>query len=136
MQGSPNSFQEIPQLSSACFPFDVDLAAWPQLKSGMSLFNDLKIDVLYEAIRIKEEIQSLEHRLAHLFAGHPSSSESLQVQTAKRAMSAATRSKMAAAAKARWAARKKEAAPKVKQAGVNAGRKRISNAGQPPFKVI
>jgi hypothetical protein len=103
----------------------------------MSLFNDLKVDVLYEAIKIKEEIQRLEHSLARLFDSHPPSLDALPVRTNKRKVPIATRKKIAAAARARWAARKKNAAePKAKAASVSAARKRISNAGQPPFKVI
>jgi len=68
----------------------------------MSLYSELKIDVLYEAIKIREEIQRLEHKLDALFGNHPPSLSGVQ-KTARRTMSAAGRARVAAAARARWA---------------------------------
>ena len=68
----------------------------------MSFYTDLKLDVLYEAIKIKEEIQLLENRLVQLFGSHPPSLAALPEKVKRRKMSASARAKIGAAQKARW----------------------------------
>src|SRR3954463_8977164 len=76
---------------------------------------DLSLDKLREAVSIREQIQSLEDRLNSIFSGagggasRSSSGSSssgyvpVKVDGRRRPMSPATRAKLAAAAKARWA---------------------------------
>ena len=70
----------------------------------------ISIEVLKEAISIKEEIQLLEARLIKILAGEEvtsSLSPSEPIKKQRRKMSAAARAKISAAQKARWAAQKK-----------------------------
>lgn len=77
---------------------------------------DLSLEKLKEAVSIREQIQSLEDRLSSLFgagrqnsSGRPSfampaaSSAAAKRDGRRRPMSPATRAKLAAAARARWA---------------------------------
>lgn len=66
----------------------------------------ISIEVLKEAISIKEEIELLEARLAKLFAdgGVPATqSKPTAKRRGRRKMSAAARTKISAAQKLRWA---------------------------------
>ena len=70
----------------------------------------ISIEVLKEAISIKEEIQLLEARLIKILAGEEATSSlspSEPIKKRRRKMSAAARAKISAAQKARWAAQKK-----------------------------
>lgn len=99
---------------------------------------DLSLQKLTEALSIKQQINSLERRLSSLFAGGGSSASSSTTSKGKgsrkrKAMSTATRAKLVAAARARWAQRKggrsSAKAPAKKKGGLTAaGRKRLSDA--------
>src|SRR5436190_19561256 len=99
---------------------------------------DLSLSKLTEALSIRNQINTLERRLSSLFTGGgftaPSASTSRSRGSRKRKpMSAATRAKLAAAAKARWAQRKGTApaakGPAKKKGGLTAaGRKKLSDA--------
>jgi hypothetical protein len=97
----------------ACYPQRMN----PSLKS------------LQEAVGIRRQIDVLERRLASLFRSLPSVSTSAG---GKRRMSAATRAKLSAAAKARWAQKRSgkkttAKATKRKRGEITAaGRKRLS----------
>ena len=86
---------------------------------------DISVKVLQEAISIRRQIDTLEKRLSSMLRGSPASSPP---RTGRRHMSAATRAKLAAAARARWA--KLKAGTKTtppKKGGITpAGRKRLS----------
>jgi hypothetical protein len=68
----------------------------------MSLIIDLSAQQLRRAAAIKEQIQSLESKLARIL-GSPAKPVAVVVPKKKRKMSAAGRAKISAAAKARWA---------------------------------
>src|SRR3954466_12555395 len=117
---------------------------------------DLSLDKLKEAVSLREQIHSLEARLSSLFGGGASSSSSSSSPSSsytaapgtrrgigrgrgkRRPMSAATRAKLAASARARWAAARGEtsgsSAPKStasskRRGGLTAaGRKKLSDA--------
>ena len=62
----------------------------------------ISVEVLKEAIAIKEQIVTLEHKLEKLITGKAPSTAAPAEQPRK-GMSTATRAKIAATAKARWA---------------------------------
>jgi hypothetical protein len=90
---------------------------------------DLSLKTLEEAVSIRRQINTLERRLASILGGTSTRSPS---KSGRRRMSAATRAKLSAAAKARWA--KQKASGKTgrrtaagKKGGITAaGRKRLS----------
>ena len=88
---------------------------------------DISFKALEEALGIRREIDQLEKRLAAIFGNSalPSSPSK-----GRRGMSAATRAKIASAARARWAKRKAGDAvskPAKKKGGLTpAGRKKLS----------
>jgi|SRR6266478_4072833 hypothetical protein len=90
---------------------------------------ELSLKTLEEAVAIRRQIDTLEKRLASTLGG---TSTHLISESGKRSMSAATRAKLSAAAKARWA--KQKASGKTgrrttagKKGGITAaGRKRLS----------
>ena len=87
---------------------------------------DTSTRALQEAISIRRQIDALEHRLSSILRGF---SPGPSTRGGRRRMSAATRAKLAAAAKARWARQKagiKTTAPKKKGGITAAGRKRLS----------
>jgi len=87
---------------------------------------DTSLKSLEEALSIRREINTLEKRLASLLGTALSRSA---FRTGGKRMSAATRAKLSAAAKARWAKRKRTAVGKSaqKKGGITpAGRKRLS----------
>ena len=88
---------------------------------------DISVEALQEAISIRRQIDALENRLSSILGG--SSPGPSTHGGGRRHMSAATRAKLAAAAKARWARQKagiKTTAPKKKGGITAAGRKRLS----------
>src|SRR5205809_7661528 len=92
---------------------------------------DLSLNTLKEAVSLREHIHTLERRLASLFGGSTPPSPSRA--SGRRGMSAATRAKLSAAAKANWARRKagvtsRTNAPKKKGGLTPAGRKKLSDA--------
>jgi hypothetical protein len=87
---------------------------------------DTSLKSLEEALSIRRQIGTLEKRLASLLGTALSRSA---FRTGGKRMSAATRAKLSAAAKARWAKRKRTAVGKSaqKKGGITpAGRKRLS----------
>jgi hypothetical protein len=90
---------------------------------------DLSLKTLEEAVSIRRQIDTLERRLASILGGI---STGLTAKSGRRRMSAATRAKLSAAARARWA--KQKAGGKTgrttsagKKGGITAaGRKRLS----------
>jgi hypothetical protein len=89
---------------------------------------DISIEALQEAISIRRQIDTLEKRLSSIIrvGGAPAGP---LARGGRRRMSAATRAKLAAAARARWARQKagiKTTTP-VKKGGISpAGRRRLS----------
>jgi hypothetical protein len=90
---------------------------------------DISLNSLEKALSIRRQIETLERRLAGLLGGtvspHPTTGKG------RRHMSAATRAKIAAAARARWAKKKagRDGAgkPRGKRGGITAaGRRRLS----------
>ncbi len=87
---------------------------------------DISLKRLEEALSIRRQIGTLEQRLALILR---SSVPSLPTLSVRRGMSAATRAKLSAAAKARWAERKRtgiSATTRKKGGLTQAGRKRLS----------
>ena len=86
---------------------------------------DISVKVLQQAISIRRQIDTLEKRLSSMLRGSPASSPP---RTGRRHMSAATRAKLAAAARARWARLKAgtKTTPPKKGGITPAGRKRLS----------
>src|SRR6266581_8764540 len=87
---------------------------------------DISLKRLEEALSIRRQIGTLEQRLALILRSSVPSRPTLSV---RRGMSAATRAKLSAAAKARWAERKRTgiSATTRKTGGLTpAGRKRLS----------
>jgi len=87
---------------------------------------DTSLKSLEEALSIRREINTLEKRLASLLGTALSRSA---FKTGGKGMSAATRAKLSAAAKARWVKRKRSGVSKAarKKGGLTpAGRKRLS----------
>src|SRR5260370_7810087 len=94
---------------------------------------DTSTRALQEAISIRRQIDALENRLSSILGG---SSPGPSTRGGRRRMSAATRAKLAAAAKARWARQKagiKTTAPKKKGGITPAGRKRLSQLMKTPW---
>jgi hypothetical protein len=97
---------------------------------------DLSFQKLTQALSLRQQISALEQRLSSLFAGGGSSASSTSTSSKgsrkRKPMSAATRAKLAVAAKARWAQRKGMTlakAPAKKKGGLTAaGRKKLSDA--------
>jgi hypothetical protein len=102
---------------------------------------DLSLSKLKQAVTIREQIEILEARLAALFGGSVSAggtpagvAPSVGRRGGRRTMSAATRAKLSAAAKARWARRKAGASPapakssRKKRGLTPEGRRRLSEA--------
>ena len=88
---------------------------------------DTSTRALQEAISIRRQIDALENRLSSILGA---SSPGPSTRGGRRRMSAATRAKLAAAARARWAkqkaGRKTTTAPKKKGGITPAGRRRLS----------
>jgi hypothetical protein len=86
---------------------------------------DTSAKALQEAISIRRQIDTLEKRISSILGGSPSSPS----HKGRRRMSAATRAKLAAAARARWATQKRgmKTTPTKKKGGITAaGRKKLS----------
>jgi hypothetical protein len=87
---------------------------------------DISVEALQEAISIRRQIDTLEKRLSSILRGATTTPSALG---GRRHISAGTRAKLAAAARARWARMKagRKAAPVRKKGGITpAGRKRLS----------
>src|SRR5438093_5857132 len=88
---------------------------------------DTSARALQEAISIRRQIDALETRLSSILG---TSAPGAATRGGRRRMSAATRAKLAAAARARWAkqkaGRKTTTAPKKKGGITPAGRRRLS----------
>ena len=87
---------------------------------------DISVKTLQEAISIRRQIENLEKRLSSVLAGAPARSTA---PTGGRYFSPATRAKLAAAAKARWAKKRgaTTAAPSRKKGRLTpAGRRKLS----------
>jgi hypothetical protein len=86
---------------------------------------DISVVALQEAVSIRRQIDTLEKRLSSILGGAPAS---VATRGERRRMSAATRAKLAAAARARWARLKagKKTTPAKKGGITPAGRKRLS----------
>src|SRR5712692_4867318 len=67
---------------------------------------DLSLKSLREAVSLRQQIQTLENRLATIFGTGGARSRPSRRGGRRRSMSAATRAKLSAAAKARWAKRR------------------------------
>jgi hypothetical protein len=89
---------------------------------------DISLDSLEKALSIRRQIETLESRLAALLGG--TVSPHTTTGKGRRRMPAATRAKIAAAARARWAKRKAGqtvSKPAKKKGGLTpAGRKKLS----------
>jgi hypothetical protein len=89
---------------------------------------DISVEALQEAVSIRRQIDTLQKRLSSILAGSRASSATARGRR-RHPMPAATRAKLAAAARARWARIKArtKATPVVKKGGITpAGRKRLS----------
>jgi hypothetical protein len=87
---------------------------------------DTSAQALQEAISIRRQIDTLEKRLSSILGDPTAGSPTAK---GRRRMSAATRAKLAAAARARWAKQKagKKATSTRKKGGITAaGRRRLS----------
>jgi hypothetical protein len=87
---------------------------------------DISVEALQEAISIRRQIDTLENRLSSILRG---ATAAPSTRGGRRRISAATRAKLAVAARARWARMKAgmKAAPVTKKGGITrAGRKRLS----------
>jgi hypothetical protein len=90
---------------------------------------DISLKSLEEAVSIRRKIETLEKRLDAILQGAPSRSPT---RSGRQRMSAATRAKLSAAARARWAAQKAgdktgRITVRRKKGGITAaGRKRLS----------
>lgn len=96
---------------------------------------DLSLAKLKEALSLREQIHSLEARLGSLFGSGETKPSRGRRGRGRRPMSAATRAKLAAAARARWAGVRKSggaaksARPGKRRSGLTAaGRKKLSDA--------
>ena len=91
---------------------------------------DISVAALQEAISIRRQIDTLEKRLSSMLApGRRVRAIAALALPPRRRMSAATRAKLAAAARARWAKLKAgtKPTPATKKGGITpAGRKRLS----------
>ena len=89
---------------------------------------DTSFKALQEAISIRRQIDTLEKRLSSII-GVGAATAAPVARGGRRRMSAATRAKLAVAARARWARQKAgmKTAPAKKKGGITAaGRKRLS----------
>src|ERR1700704_1529316 len=89
---------------------------------------DVSLKSLEEAVSIRRQMENLQRRLNSILGG---SASAPSPRGGRRRMSAATRAKLSAAARARWAKRKgssaKSASRKKKGGGLTAaGRRRLS----------
>jgi hypothetical protein len=87
---------------------------------------DISVKALQEAISIRRQIDALEKHLSSILGG---ATAAPPTRGGRRHVSAATRAKLAAAARARWARMKKRmrATPVKKKGGITAaGRKKLS----------
>jgi hypothetical protein len=87
---------------------------------------DISVQTLQEAVSIRRQIDTLQKRLSSILSGSHASSAT--AKEGRRPMPAATRAKLAAAARARWARIKGQtkATPVAKKGGITpAGRKRL-----------
>jgi hypothetical protein len=90
---------------------------------------ELSLKALEEAVSIRRQIDAFERRLASILGG---TSTPLTSKSGRRGMSAATRAKLSAAARARWAKQKasdktgRRTAAKKKGGITAAGRERLS----------
>lgn len=100
---------------------------------------DLSLEKLKQAVSLREEIETLEARLRSLFGGGSFSGSNISPDgiRRRRPMSEATRAKLAAAARRRWALRDGIGRPRrsdngtspVRKGGLSPeGRKKISDA--------
>src|SRR6266566_6629979 len=93
---------------------------------------DISVVALQEAVSIRRQIDTLEKRLSSILGGAPARPASVAAGGERRRMSAATRAKLAAAARARWARLKAgrkttPSTPARKKGGITpAGRRRLS----------
>ncbi len=90
---------------------------------------DISVEALQEAVSIRRQIDSLEKRLSLILTG--SATRPTAPSQAGRYFSTATRAKLAAAARTRWARLKTttKRAPARKKTGLTpAGRRRLSQA--------
>ena len=88
---------------------------------------DISVEALQEAVAIRRQIDALQKRLSSILAGAPA--RATTGGGGHRPMPAATRAKLAAAARARWARIKGQSktTPARKKGGITpAGRKRLS----------
>src|SRR4029077_365422 len=91
---------------------------------------DLSLKSLEEAVSIRRQIDTLERRLASMLGSAPATHSTST--SGRRRISAATRAKLAAAARARWARQKagakvgRRTAVRKKGGLTPAGRKRLS----------
>jgi hypothetical protein len=95
--------------------------------SGYVTGMDISVEALQEAVSIRQQIDTLQKRLSSILTGSPASAAT--GKEGRRPMPAATRAKLAAAARARWARIKGQtkATPPKKKGGITpAGRKRLS----------
>ncbi len=84
---------------------------------------DLSLRTLREALTVRRQIENLERRLASLFGGEHQTLTSRR----RRPMSAATRAKLAAAARRRWAQTRSTSGRPVGKSGKKAA---LSTAGR------
>src|SRR6266498_767996 len=101
---------------------------------------DISVKALEEAVSIRRQIDNLERRLSSILGGAPARPSPARPTPARptaaparggRYFSPSTRAKLSAAARARWAERRKsagtKAAPSAKKGGLTpAGRRRLS----------
>ena len=85
----------------------------------MATFHELSTAQLRQALQLREQIESLQHKLGAILGGAGGSGPAkakpaVRQPSRKRAMSAEARAKIGAAAKARWAKTKAAAAPVAK----------------------
>ena len=80
----------------------------------MATFHELTTSQLKQALQLREQIESLQHKLETLLGGTAPTAKPKQKAsrpTAKRTMSAAGRARIAEAQKARWAKTKGSSSP-------------------------
>src|ERR1051325_1440556 len=93
---------------------------------------DLSLRNLEEAVSIRRQIDNLERRLNTLVGGSAGHGAATSCRRGRRRMSAATRAKLSAAARARWARQrggggKRGRATRRRRSGITAaGRRRLS----------
>jgi len=94
--------------------------------------SNVSVKQLRQAITIRERIEALEAKLGRLFGGSDgAAAPARNGRRKRRGMSAAGRARIAAAARARWAKFRGEAAPRKRRRTMSAaGRARISAAAK------